>query len=51
MAVQPEIEIIDLTTPSTIDVSTPDTIILEQNSSGDELNNSTDDSPVRLSPT
>jgi hypothetical protein len=42
MAVQPEIEIIDLCTPSTIDLSTPKTIILDESAS--------DDSPIRLSP-
>ena len=48
MAVQSEIEIVDLNTPSTTDLSTPRTVILGQSMPGDEPNNSTDASSVRL---
>lgn len=53
-----EIEMVDLTTPSTIDLSTPQTIDLstppsitiDQNTPNDATKNNTDESPLSLSP-
>ena len=50
MAVQPEIEIVDPITLSTMDLSTPKTMTIGQSTSIDEQRNSTDNSPVQLSP-
>ena len=49
--VQPEIEIVDLVTPSTIDLTTPPSTAADQNTPDPRPMGNTDDSPLRLSPT